>query len=263
MTTIRKGQVDWLQEILNYERKYHFDFFGEDYDLSEFEKTLKKYGKKKINKWKKFGLEPHFPPGVVMTEDVNYPGWKTKPEACYYKLAAEGKILRNVNGKLVVDRQPFKLGNTTVLIDVRLKPHCECGSQVYENDNLLGPVIKQLREDEMITEHKYGPQSSRFGVSVDKNKWNQIRLLLSERIGLNQIRQERIIEANIIPQLYPYMPRKDDGNTNTFVWCEEFFEDDNYRFVFGCSTYGGLACVSYRGSCDNPPYVSFRPLIVL
>jgi hypothetical protein len=252
----------WLKDILASERQCHLDFFGQEFDLSEFEETLQRHGEEKIKNWQWLYFEPHFLPDVIMAQSVEFHGWKVKPENLYYEKIAKGKILRDINGKLAVDKDPFKLEGITVLIDTRLKPAYDNGKQMYSDDNLLGPILKQLREEGKIAKYEYGSQFSRFGVSADE--WeNQIKPVLAEKLGLNlnQLRLERAIEANIIPQLYSHMPRRSDGYTNTWVWYEEYFGGRRNRLSGGDSNFGGLAFVSYYFSVSRDG--SFRPLAVL
>lgn len=253
----------WIADILIRELQCHLDFFGQEFGLSEFVQTLQKYGRQKIMRWQKLGLEPHFLPKVRMMKEDNYPGWKIKPNGWFYQQVAEGQILRNINGELV-EIGTVALEGITVLIDTRLKPAFNSGKQMYANDNLLGPFIKKLRKEDKIARYKYGPQDSRFGVSTDE--WeNQIKPVLSQKFGLdqNQLRLERAIEANVIPQLYPYLPRKDDGRTKTQVWYEEYFEGRDSRLYGGDSDGGGLANVDYGASGGRWCYWSVRPLAVL
>ena len=255
---------NWLQSILNREHQCHLNFFGRNFNLSEFKKTLKKYGQKKIEEWQKLGLKPHFLPDIILSQDNDLPRWKVKPENWYYQQAGKDKILHSINGKVKVDKQPYELEGITVLIETRLKPAFDNGKQMYEYDCLLGSVIMRLRKDEKIAKYEHGLQSSRFGVSADE--WEiQIKQALAKELGFeaSQIRLERAIEANIFPQLYSYMPRRDDGNTNTWVWYEEFFGDRGDRLLGGHSGYGGLAHIGYYGSDDRWYDGSFRPLAVL
>ena len=261
-------EKDWLQGILISEGQSHLNFFGQEFDLSKFEKTLKKYDQEKIREWQGLGLEPHFLPEVVMALNESYPGWKVKPYNWYYQKADEGKILRNINGSLVVDKEPFKLEGITVLIDTRLKPAYGDGKQMYENDNLLGLVIEELRKEGKIAKYEYGTPSSRFGLS--SNEWEDcIKPVLAEKLSLNlsQIRLERAVEVNVIPQLYPYMSRKDDGGTNTWIWYEEFYGSRDCRLHGGISGRGGLAFECCRWPSDVPDRNwqcrSLRPLAVL
>lgn len=258
---------NWIDQIINREHQYHLNFFGRKINLPKFEKTLKKYGQKQIRQWQKLGLEPHFlPKAFLFQSNNNFPGWKIKPNNWYYEKAAQDKILRYVDGELEIDRQSDKLEEITVLIDTRLKPAYNDGRQMYANDNLLGPIIELLRKDKKIAKYEHGLRSSRFGVSADE--WeNQIKPVLAKKLGLeiNQVRLERVIEANVIPQLYTDMPRKDDGNTNTWVWFEEYFKGRVRRPGGGRSSgYGGLADVCCSWSAYHwYSHGSFRPLIVL
>lgn len=258
-----KPNEDWLQEILNHERQCHLDFFLQKFNLSEFERTLKEYGQETIKEWQKLGLEPHFLPKASMMPTNNYPGWKIKPEKWFYDKVAQGRILRNIDDELT-KVEGVELEGVTVLIDIRLKPKYRDGKQMYKNDDLLGTIIKQLRKDEKIAKYEYGPQSSRFSVSA--NEWEgQIKPALAKKLGLGvvQLRLERTIEANVIPQLYSYMPRKDDGNTDTWVWYEEYFGDRDDRLNGGGSDNGGLADVSYFWADNHWSFRSVRSLAVL
>ena len=259
------GGGGWLGEILTRERQCDETFFDMGFDLEEFRKTLQKYGQKKIQEWQKLGLEPHFLPAISMNQDTKFRRWRVKPDEWYFWETAEGKILRQQpDGKLIVDKKAFKLEGITVLIDTRLKPAYSNGKQMYKNDNLLGSIIEKLRKDEKIAGYDCGSQSSRFGISTDE--WErEVKPALSELLGLDvsQVRLEKAIEANVIPQLYPYMLRKDDGKTNSWVWYEEFFGDRDRRLGGGDSDDGGLANVDRRFSDDHWISDSVRPLIVL
>ena len=255
----------WLEESLVKEKQYHQAFFGQEFDLTEFQETLQKYGQAKIQEWQKLGLEPHFLPEVSMAQGASFPGWKVKPEDWYYQNVANGKILRQQpDDKLVVDKEAYKLEGMTVLIDARRKPSYTGGTQVYENDNLLGEIILELRQKGEIADYQTGPRNSRFNVSA--NEWEkEIKPALAGFLGLkvSQLRLERVVEANVIPQLYPDIPRKDDGSTNTWTWYEEFFGDRDSRLLGGHSGNGGLANVYYDLADDHWRNRSFRPLAVL
>jgi len=256
-------KADWLATILNTERKCHLDFFGREFDLAEFEITLRRYGRKKIKAWQKLGLEPHFLPQASMMSGENYSGWKIKPEDWFYKKQLEGKLFLDSNGSLE-KVLTVELKGITVLIDTRLKPSYKDGKQMWEGDSLFGLLIADLRKDGKISRYEHGPQSSRFGVSAAE--WQeQVRPALATKLGLDsrRLRLECAIEANVISQLYPHMARKDDGQTNTWVWYEEYFEGRGYRLYGGYSAYGVLALVSARDAGDHWSYRSFRPLAVL
>lgn len=253
--------MSWPQQILETERQSYFDFFGQTFDLSEFEKTLKTYGQEEVTEWRKMLLEPHFLPLVIMSRDIDFPGWKVKPNQWFYERAGDCQILRNINGVIGLDKEPYALGGSTVLLDTRLKPRYKKVNSQWWDGDILGPIIEDLRKQEKIKD--FNPQPSRFNVSADE--WEKvIKPVLAQKLGLKQeqVRLERAIEANVIPQLFPHMPRKDDGQTDTAVWYEEYF-GNGYRLDGGNSTFGGLADVNY-GCSDGRWYAkSIRPLGVL
>jgi hypothetical protein len=262
---------DWLRETLEREGQSHRDFFGQEFDLSDFERILNEYGQERIREWQRLGLEPHFLPDLYLAQNDSYPNWKVRLEKWYHDKSVEGKILRSINGRLQADKEAFKLEGIVVLIDTRLKPAYADGKQVYENDNLLGPIIEELRKEGTIAAFEYGSQSSRFGLS--SSEWEgYVKSRLAEKLDLrsDQLRLERAIEANIIPQLYPHMPRKDDSRTNTWIWYEEYFGSDNRRLHGGITGHGApvlLAFVCCRWPGDSPDRHwqcrSLRPLAVL
>ncbi len=231
ITIVIQALTDWLQEIINVERQCHHNFFGQEFNLAEFEATLRRYGRKRIKSWQRLGLEPHFLPKVSLMTGDDYPGWRVKPESWFYQRQVEGKLCLDNNG--VLDKVlTVELTGITVLIDARLKPDYRDGKQMWEDDTLFGLLIADLRKDRKIAKYEHGPQSSRFGVSA--NEWQEhIRPALASKLGLDvqQLRLEYAIEANVIPQLYPQMPRKNDGKTNTSVWYEEYFEGRGDRLM--------------------------------
>ncbi len=254
---------DWLKKVVELEKACHLAFFGQEFDLTQFEATLKKYGPEKLMAWLALGLESHFLPKVEMSREAQFPGWKVKPNDWFWQQFQAGKVLRNRNGELVAEKV-VELEGITVLVDTRLKPHYKNGKQMWEGDTLLGPILIQLREKGKIAKYEYGTQGSRFGVSADE--WEgEVKPALAGKIGLesSQPRFERVIEASAIPQLYHYMPRKKDGKTNTWVWYEEYFEDRSNRLNGGNSDNGGLANVNWNEARNHWNNRSLRPLEVL
>jgi hypothetical protein len=251
----------WLTKILDAEREAHRNFFGKEFDLTEFENKLRQYGRMRIRQFRQLGLEPHYMPPVAMLKDSDWPGWKIKPEEWFFMQTAAGKILRAINGELVAIKEP-RLEYKTVLIDTRLKPAYDDGKQMYENDNLLGQIIADLRQNGKIQDYQI--RQSRFNVSA--REWEEhIKPALAEKLGLpaSQVRLETTMERNVIPQLYKHMPRQSDHQTNTSVWCEEYFEDRGSRLDGGNSDYGGLANAFRDDSGSHWGCCSFRPLAVL
>jgi len=253
-------QPKWIRDLLATESKYHLKFFGQEFDLTEFAGVLKKYGQRQLKRWQKLGLEPHFLPKVSLMIGDEYPGWKVKPNKWFYEQLLAGRIFRSINNEL--KKVPVaELEGITVLIDTRLKPAYQNSKQMYQDDNLLGPIIKQLREQERIV--GYEPIVSRFNISA--NETEAIKPLLVQKLGLNQnqVRLELAIEANIIPQLYSDMPRKNDGKSDIWVWYEEYFDDYVGRLGGGNSDSGGLANVGWNDADNNWDCGSVRFLAVL
>ncbi len=218
-----------------------------------------------------------------MISEDNYPGWKINLQARYYNNVAAGKIFRRRNGESIFD-YVVELEDITVLIDIRLKPKYDIrdnggqmsegddsclnynkGRQMWADDDFLGSIIADLREQDKIARCDSDPQSSRFGVSSDE--WeSHIKPVFAVKLNLapSQLRLERAIEANFIPQTYIHLPRKDDARTNTWVWYEERFRGRGSRFYGGHSDFGGIAGVYHYHSVDDHwPRRSFRPLAVL
>ncbi len=255
--------IKWWDDYVKKEEKSLEAFFGKKFDLSIFGKTLRDCGIEQIRHWQNRGFEIHFLPDISMFQADEYRGWRIKPEDWYYQQVAQGKIFLQIDDELKPVKQ-VKLNGQVVLIDTRLKPAYKNGKQMFFQDTLIGGVIIKLREQESIARYDHGDQTSRFGVSA-KEWQEQIRPALAREFGveINKVRLETAVEANVIPQLYPYMPRKDDGTTNTRVWYEECFEDVSNRLFGGNSDYGGLSDVDFYSVGDHWHDRSFRPLVVL
>lgn len=257
------AQIPWWERILEKESGYHWNFVGKKFNLSTFQAVIEKYSREKVECWQSLGLEVHFLPEISMFQNDKYPGWEKKPGDWYYNQIVAGKILRlQPDGQLKPIKE-VKLEGITVLIDTRLKPAYNNGKQMFKNDNLLGPIIERLREKGEIAD--YNPRSSRFNVSAEE--WqDRVRPALAVFLGVDvsQVRLETAIEANVIPQLYPYMPRKNDGRTDVWVWYEEFFGDaSSHRLHGGFSAHGVLSHVPYYSVGSHWYDGAFRPLVVL
>ena len=109
--------MSWTDTILAKERSAHLGFFGKEFDLSEFESTLQKYGQDQIQAWSNLLLEPHFLPKVEMPRKAKFPGWLVRPDSHSYEVVYQGKVLRVINGQLQVDKKAHWLLGITALID--------------------------------------------------------------------------------------------------------------------------------------------------
>ena len=210
-------------------------------------------------------MEPHFLPKVKMDRKAEFPGWKVRPDNHTYETVYQGRVLRDINGKLVPDKKAHWLSGETVLIDTRLKPAYKNGKQMWKDDtDFLGPILENIRCLNQIAKYEHGSQSSRFGVSADDwEKCVKTSLENDKRFDNVQWRLERGAEGNVIPQMYSHMPRRDNGTTNTWVWHEEYFEDRSNRLLGGDSHYGGLSVFGWDWSGYRWNDRSFCPLAVL
>lgn len=263
LQTLIEASKNWLIDAVLAEKRYHMAFFGRHFDLTKFRETLRKYGRQKIEFWKSLGLEPHFLPRIAMDKYAIFPGWKVRPKDAYYKAVEAGRMIRQQpDGTFQFDKKAFFLEGCTVLIDIRLKPVYDDDKQMYQNDNLLGPIIEKLRKEGKISSHpNLFPNSSRFNITdLEWEKLIKFPLANALDLSTEQIRLERFIEMNVIPQLYLDMPRRDDGKTNTRVWIEEFYGGLDERPVGGCSDLSDfLECPTGDSWRDG----SIRPIIIL
>lgn len=261
-----EAKTDWIEKLVRAEEDAHQAFFGQTYDLSLFRQTLESYGKEKVQGWQKLGLEVHFLPKVVFTPDQSFPGWKVKPSDWFWQNLAAGKIKRHqADGQLATVRKA-SLEGIVALIDPRLKPTYQDGQQMFANDKeFMGSLIGRLRKEKIIALYDFGPQTSRFGISSPDEWQDQVRPAVAGRLKLepDRVRLELAIEANLIPQLYPAMPRQRDGETDSWVWYEEYFEGASCRLDGGDARCGGLANVCWFCAGGHWSYRAVRPLGVL
>lgn len=256
------AQIPWWERVLEKEAGYHWDFFGKKFNLSVFQAAVEKYDRETFERWQNLGLEPHFLPKVSMSQSNDYRGWRQKPRNWHYEQVSAGKILRLQPDRQLKPVEEVELEGIAVLIDKRLKLAYDNGKQMFENDNLLGPIIEKLRRERKIAD--YTPQSSRFNVSAEE--WQeQIRPALAKELEVetNRVRLETVPEANAIPQIFLHMPRKNDGRTDTWVWYEEYFGVASRRLYGGNSDCGGLSDVGCSSVGVHWLSRAFRPLVVL
>lgn len=256
--------IEWWKEYVAKEQSILTEFFGKNFDLSLFKKVLQRCGIEQVTRWKHRGFEIHFLPNVLMSQGNEYPGWKIKPEDWYYNQVAKGKIFRRDSSDQLNPVKQIKLGGEVVLVDIRLKPAYDDDKQMFFQDTLVGGVVSMLRDKGDVAKYKHGDQTSRFGVLA--TEWQEyIRPALAKEFGVqtDHVRLETSIERNVLSQLYSHMPRYKDGETNTWVWDEEYFKDVSYQLRGGDSGYGGLVGVCYSLADDHWSCGAFRPLVVL
>lgn len=254
---------NWLDRLVAREAAVH-EARGTRWQCERFIEIAKKHGRQQIEKWEgKFLLRFSALPILDLSPDAEHSWWQVKPNAWYYEQARAGKIGHLINGDFQPDLEPWKLRGEIVLIDTRLKPRYTDGRQKWQSDELFcGQVLKQLRKAGTVPNYGHGSQLSRFGVNANPDWQDHIQPALAKLLGLylTQVRLERAIEGNFIPQFYSDFPRTQDGTTNTWVWYEEMFAGGPDRFFGGRSDYGGLAAVVGHWPGDRWGGRSFRPL---
>jgi len=258
------GMTDaWIESMIQAENVLHMAFFGQTYDLSKMREVLAQHGLSKITFWKQVGLEVHFLPSMAISKDMPLDAWKVRPEQWFWDMADARRLFYLRDGNLVIDTT-VALHGIVVLIDTRKKPDYNDGKQKFARDGFMGAVIGQLRKEGKLAHYQYGPQTSRFGISP--NEWEEhLKVAWAEGLGLepSQLRLETTIEANMIPQIFTNMPRKNDGQTNTWCWYDEYLDNASSRLVGGGSVCGGLASVYYGDSGYRWGNDAVRPLGVL
>lgn len=254
--------VKWYGTILERERQCHIDFFGREFDLHDFERTLKRHGQKKFLEWQKYGFEPHYLPETVIWEtNDQFPGLK-------YNLTREhhgGRFMRKIDGQLITDTEVLSLRGTSVLVDtLATSDHCY-RARLNPKDSLIGPLLAELRDKAKVEHFRNGFQTCRGGVSA--REWHQtVRHAIADELQMAfwHVRLELFIEAMVIPQMYPHMPRQlDEGGSETLVWLEEYtLGSDEYRFVWN-ECVGNDSSLWSRDIDVHDPNITFRPLIEL
>ena len=193
-------------------------------------------------------FEAHHLSDITLTKDTNVEGWDKKPENWYWDQIKNGEVSPDA----------AKLPGSWVLIDKTPKPDYKDGKQLHEKDP-FGPLLVKLREDKKIQSIKGMPDTSRFGIS--HNELTQVVLPeIAKLLGVDasQVRLPKEIEFNLIGNL----KHPEWGNTNTWEWLNDKFEDDD-RLFGGSSGSGGLARVDYRWSGNHDGNLAFRPLVVV
>lgn len=254
---------DWIVSMIQAENAIHQAFFGQTYDLSRMREVLAQRGLSKITFWKQIGLEVHFLPSIALVKDASLDAWKVRLEQWFWDMLEAKRLFHDHNGSLLLVNQVGLYGNV-VLIDTRKKPDYNDGKQKFACDGFMGAVIGQLRKEGKLARYQYGLQTSRFGISPIE--WEEhLKAAWAEKLGLepSQLRLETTIEANTIPQIFTHMPRKNDGQTSTSCWYDEYLDNASRRLLGGRSGYGGLAIVDYGGSDAHWDAGAVRPLGVL
>ncbi len=247
-----------VTSITERENSAHVAFFGRIFNLDVFRFFLGRVDPETLCEWLRLGLEPHFLPRVEMDSEEAYvalPGWRKNPGQWFLKRAKGGKLSSSASLGIF----PLDLGGQVVLIDTRPRPMSD---QVFEKDNLLGPTIWTMRRKEVLASHPGHCLFSRFGISP--KEWELVAPALADRLGVEneQVRLERTLEANVIPQLYLDMPRSRDFKADSFVMVDERLREGEEQLAVRGSGAVGVYFVRLGLETHWLP-CAVRPIIVL
>jgi len=197
------------------------------------------------------------------------PGWKNRLGKWYNEQVNKGNVSvfrqkRGLKTQFDALRLSGVFSGVTVLIDMRQKPLLERKQRVFAKDNLLGPIIRGLRERRILVKHPDSHLSSRFGISADE--WKEfVRPELADFLGVEvgQVRLERYLEANVISQLYLDTPRSKDSATSSYVWYEECVGNEACQIGGGGESDPAGFCFIKCSPSDQWWCRAVRPIIIL
>ncbi len=271
----KQAIVPWIDKMIVEEYSHHEKFFGYEFDLTLFRKTLSIVGRGRVEEWRKMGLEVHFLPDILLADSgvravsdlLNLPGWHYKLSFRYWEWLSDRNLLftGTESEKVPVEAN---LGGIVVLIDTRAKPAYNAGHQMFsDDDKYLGSIIRELRNKGKMVRYEKGPETSRFGISF--NEWEKyIHPILVDKLGvkLAQVRMETAIESHIISQIYTHMPRAEENtkDISTWTWCEEFLESKKRQiFINSGSPAEMLIGVGWQSPLVRSFAGAIRPIVVL
>lgn len=234
-----------FSELVTREQEKLREFFGKEIEVPPLpeEITAEKY-----ELWKELGFDLHYLPDEDLVKDRDLPGWEKKPKDWFYDQISEGKISADA----------VKLTNAWVLIDSRAKPQYDNGNQMYENDDKIGNVLKKLRQQGMIENHKKA--DSRFNISWDELNRVGVKAALAKLLGVDpeNLRLPRTIEWNYLGNAF----HKEWGETNAWEWFEDSYDKGRARLIGGNSVVGGLSSMDRGTPVHRYGSLGFRPLVV-
>ena len=229
------------QQIIEYNQKILFDFFGENFDIPPIPDTITN---EQLELWEKNNLSLRWLPRLDMKRYEDLPAWKKKPNYAQY-LDAQ-KIPDNIT----------TLQGGWMLVDTRDKPGYNNGTQMYEDD-FLGPTIAELRAKGIIAPYEKNLQS-RFNVSPEELEKPEVIQAFAKAYGLppNQLFLQRSMEFNLIGN----MTNQQWDTTNTSEWFGDRYDAGQSRLLGGFSDNGGLSYVGWYHRDDRNSFVGFRLL---
>lgn len=238
---------DWVGKIVKAEVNAWQKFARWKIDQDKFDATLKALGKERVELLIAYGYEFGILPGIVLAEDMDIPGW-VKPEPWVWKQLRDGKLfISGTDGKLF-QLTEARLPGIPIVFDRQCKPTYQDGRQRWEDDILMEDLIKKLQNENKLPVFDWCDRGSRFGLS--RLDYDKLAPKLDEALEFPKgtFRLESVLEWSFLSQYKKGLPRAKDGQTNTWVWFQEFFEGQSHSLNGGGSGGGGLADVSCHSS---------------
>lgn len=254
-------QKEWTQLWCRQEEVLQEDFFGTTFDVRQLLKSLQSIPVEQWRRWGEYGFEPHVFPSVDFTMDSSFPGWKKQPYETFWSKGNNGEFCRKTSsGPMIVDTDFSSLAGSIVLVD-----RCAVEEETFD-DAWVGSIMQSLRRETKTIEEgikSIKNPSTRFGAT--RKEWEEhIRPTLETNGSFpGEIRLERLIESNVIPQLFPHLPR--NNKQTMFFHVEECHPSGESSYIHGSDiaskSAGEIITIISR---DAPsPIVAFRPLIVI
>lgn len=261
----------WREIWYRQEEAQHQEFFNQVADFQLFRTLLEQYPQQTWEQWLSRGYEPHFLPAVKCARGQDFPGWRNRPQDVFWIAGRRGEILRNDDsGELEQDAGYDQLLGEVVLIESTATPLRDFTQEEggeFDANPWLQPKMQELRDQGKVQGFRDMQNiGTRFGIS--RTEWNDvIRPTLQKEISLpSTLRLERVIEANIIPQLFTQLARSADDKNVAFMHLEEYVGDGEHAFIGRAGPVGDANDVTPLSVVEKDgrsPGVAFRPIVVL
>lgn len=235
--------------------------FQEIYDLNNIKKKVEALPllKEELEKIKKLRekdphLELHYLPEFEITKDTKFPKDFSEFSPKMFEWLKKGRIRP----------ESLKIEESYVLIDSRSSPEYDEGTrELYENDETLEKLIKELRENEEIEQYEKGLVQSRNNASHQEIK-KKILPQYSKELNLEEskVRLPKYSELYLIGNLYHRQWREADIHE----WTDDKYNSHLVHSRPGLS--GALyTCVHSDANWDNLDSHAenrvFRPVVDL
>ena len=236
---------EFEKQLIEQEKQKLAEFFGRPIEVPPLPNEITE---ERMVEWMEKRLELHYLPPIDMSKEKNLKNW-AKPD---FKSIENFDLFKGV----------LVLQGCWILIDGREKPKFDTkkGNQAYEDDDdFLGPVVKNLRSRGLIERNTSEP-GSRFCVEPRELEHSEVVEGLAKAMGLapEKVSLPRMIEFNLIGNIYH--PEWGQQPSDCFEWFSD--RSDDGRFCLnGCSSrLGGFAFVRSLDTRNTSIETGFRPM---